>query len=114
MKRSENLRLYGQNKLLSFNPALQPYSSFSHKAASRSSSENTGRMSLIPVFNKKFPQAHTKLEIDVLGVQGKLVKYVVQLLKLENKKLEKNKKIFFIEPAKPATNWFLLSRNFRG
>jgi hypothetical protein len=36
-------------------------------------------MSLIPVFNKNLPQAHTELELDVLGVHGKLMKYVVHL-----------------------------------
>jgi hypothetical protein len=46
-------------------------------AACRSSSENTGKMSLLPIFNKNSPQAHTELELDVLGVHGKLVKYVV-------------------------------------
>jgi hypothetical protein len=46
-------------------------------AACRSSSKNTGKMNLIPVFNKNSPQAHTELELDVLGVRGKLVKYVV-------------------------------------
>jgi hypothetical protein len=46
-------------------------------AASRSSLENTGKMSLIPVFNKNSPWAHMELELGVLGVYGKLVKYVV-------------------------------------
>jgi hypothetical protein len=46
-------------------------------AACRSSLENTGKMSLIPVFNKNLPRAHTELELDVLGVHGKLAKYVV-------------------------------------
>jgi lipid-A-disaccharide synthase-like uncharacterized protein len=46
-------------------------------AACRSSSKNTGKMNLIPVFNKNSPQAHTELELDVLGVHGKLLKYVV-------------------------------------
>jgi hypothetical protein len=32
-------------------------------------------MSFIPVFNKNLPWAHTELELDVLGVHGKLVKY---------------------------------------
>jgi hypothetical protein len=50
-------------------------------AACRSSSKNTGKMNLIPVFNKNSPQAHTKSELDVLGVHGKLVKYVVHLCK---------------------------------
>jgi hypothetical protein len=47
-------------------------------------------MSLIPVFNKKSPWAHTESELDVLGGHGKLVKYVVHSSK--RKKLEK---IFF-------------------
>jgi hypothetical protein len=57
--------------------ALQPLGSFGHMAAYRCSLENTGKMSLIPVFNKNSPQAHTESELDVLGVHGKLVKYVV-------------------------------------
>jgi hypothetical protein len=48
-------------------------------AACRSSSEKIGKMSLIPVFNKTSPQAHTESELDVLGVYEKLVKYVVYL-----------------------------------
>jgi hypothetical protein len=35
-------------------------------------------MSLILVFNKNSPRAHTESELGVLGVHGKLVKYVVQ------------------------------------
>jgi hypothetical protein len=34
-------------------------------------------MNLIPVLNKTSPRAHMKFELDVLGVLGKLVKYVV-------------------------------------
>jgi hypothetical protein len=30
-----------------------------------------------PVFNKNSPRAYTESELDVLGVHGKLVKYVV-------------------------------------
>jgi hypothetical protein len=52
--------------------------------ACRTSSENTGKMSLIPVLNKTSPRAHTELELDVLGVHGKLVKYVVHLSKRKN------------------------------
>jgi hypothetical protein len=52
--------------------------------ACRSSSKNTRKMNLIPVFNKTSPRAHTELELDVLGVQGKLVKYVVYLFKRKN------------------------------
>jgi hypothetical protein len=47
-------------------------------------------MSLIPVFNKNLPQAHMESELDVLGVHGKLVKYVVHSPKRENWKKNKN------------------------
>jgi hypothetical protein len=68
-EKSEKPRFYGQNKLfLSTLP-------FSHIVACRSYSKNTGKMNLIPIFNKTSPQAHTELELDVLGVHGKLVKY---------------------------------------
>jgi hypothetical protein len=53
-------------------------------AACSSSSENTGKMSLIPIFNKNSPQAHTESELDVLGVHGKLVKYAVHSSKRKN------------------------------
>jgi hypothetical protein len=46
----------------------------------RSYSKNTRKMNLILVLNKTSPQAHTVLELDVLGVLGKLVKYVVSLI----------------------------------
>jgi hypothetical protein len=72
---------YGQNNLFFENPALQPLGSFSHMVACRSSLENTRKMSLIPVFNKNSPQAHMELELGLLGVHGKLVKYVVHLSK---------------------------------
>jgi hypothetical protein len=83
-KKSEKPRFYGQNKLLLEHHALQPVGSFSHMVACRSSSENTRKMSLILVFNKTSPQAHTESELDVLGVHGKLVKYVVHLSKRKN------------------------------
>jgi hypothetical protein len=57
VKKSEKTRFYGQNKLFFEHPTLQPLGSFSHMAACRSSSENTGKMSLIPVFNKNLPRA---------------------------------------------------------
>jgi hypothetical protein len=59
-------------------------------AAYRSSSENTRKMSLIYVFNKTSPRAHTESELDVFGVHGKLVKYVVHL----SKRKEKSKNYF--------------------
>jgi hypothetical protein len=67
-------------------------------------------MNLIPVFNKNSPQAHTELELDVFGVHGKLVKYVVHLFKRKFRK----KKNFFTQAAQTAIDHFLLSKNFRG
>jgi hypothetical protein len=84
VKKSEIPRFYGQNKLFFENPALQPLGSFSHMDACRSSLENTGKMSLILVFNKNLPRAHTESELDVLGVHEKLVKYVVHSSKRKN------------------------------
>jgi hypothetical protein len=86
VKKSEKPKFYGQNKLFFENPALQPLGSFSHMAACRSSLENTWKMSLILVFNKNLPRGHTKSELDVLGVHGKLVKYVVHSSKRKNGK----------------------------
>ena len=43
-------------------------------------------MNLIPFLNKALPRAHMGLELDVLDVYGKLVKYLI-----EKKKLKKNK-----------------------
>jgi hypothetical protein len=51
-------------------------------AACRSSSKNTGKMNLKPLLNKTSPLAHTELELDMLGVPGKLKKYVVYLSKI--------------------------------
>jgi hypothetical protein len=53
-------------------------------AACRGSSENAGKMSIMDIFNKNLPRACTELEFDVLGVNGKLVKYVVHLFKRKN------------------------------
>jgi hypothetical protein len=79
-------------------------------AACRSSSENTGKISLIPVFNKNLPRAHMESELDVLGVHGNLVKYVVHL----SKRKKWNFLIFFPQAAQRAIDQFLVSRNFRG
>jgi hypothetical protein len=91
VKKSEKPRFYGQNKLYFENPALQPLGYFSHMAACRSSLENTGKMRLILVFNKNSPRAHTESELDVLGVHGKLVKYVVSKKKLKKIKISSHK-----------------------
>jgi hypothetical protein len=74
----------GKTNFFFENPAHQPLGNFSHMAACRSSIENTWKMSLILVFNKNLPRAHTELELDVLGVHGKLVKYVVHSSKRKN------------------------------
>jgi hypothetical protein len=50
-------------------------------AACRSSLENIGKMRIIPILNKTSPRAHTELELDMLGVPKKLVKYVVHFSK---------------------------------
>jgi hypothetical protein len=65
-------------------------------AAYRSSSENTRKMSLIPVLNKTSPWAHTELELDVLGVHGKLVKYVLQKNYFSSHKLPKQQSTSFL------------------
>jgi hypothetical protein len=89
VKKSEKPRFYGQNKLFFENPALQPLGNFSHMAACRSSLENIGKMSLILVFNKSLPRAHMESELGVLGVHGKLAKYVVHSSKRKKKKKKK-------------------------
>jgi hypothetical protein len=84
VKKSEKPRFYGQNKLFFENLALQSLGSFSHMAACRCFLENTLKMKLILVFNKNLPRAHMELELDVLGVHMKLVKYVVHSSKRKN------------------------------
>jgi hypothetical protein len=64
-------------------------------------------MELNTRFEQNFTTGSTELELDVLGVPGKLVTYVVYLSK---KKLKK--KSFFFTQA--AIDQFLVSRNFRG
>jgi hypothetical protein len=68
-------------------------------AACRSSLENAGKMNLIPIFNKNSPRAHTELELGVLGVYGKLVKYVVHSSKRKN-----SKKFIFLHTSYPNSN----------
>jgi hypothetical protein len=99
VRKSEKPRFYGQNKLFFGNLALQPLGSFSHMAACRSSLENTWKMSLILVFNKNSPWAHTGSELGVLGVHGMLVKYVVHLSKRKNWK-----KFIFLHTSCPNSN----------
>jgi hypothetical protein len=57
---------------------------FNHMAACRNSSENIGKMNLIPVLNKTSSLNHTKLKLDMLDVSRKLVKYVVHSSKTKN------------------------------
>jgi hypothetical protein len=58
---------------------FSPWAGSATWLACRSSLENTWKMSLILVFNKNSPWAHTESKLGVLGVHGKLVKYVVHL-----------------------------------
>jgi hypothetical protein len=83
------------------NPALQPLGSFSHMAACRSSLENIGKMSLILVFNKNSPRAHMESELDMLGVHGKLVNYVVHSSKIKNWKKTRASRCY----AQPLTRF---------
>jgi hypothetical protein len=56
-------------------------------------------MSLITIFNETSPHAHTKSELDVLGVHGKLVKYIIH----SSKKIKlKRKEKFLAQAAKMA------------
>jgi hypothetical protein len=64
--------------------ALQPLGSFCHMAACRRSSENIGKMSLLPIFNKNLPRAHMESELGMLGVHGKLVKYAIHSSRRKN------------------------------
>jgi hypothetical protein len=84
VKKSKKPRFYGQNKLFFENHALQPLGNFSHMASCRSSLQNTWKMRLILVFNKNSPRAHMESELGVLGVHGKLVKYIVHSSKRKN------------------------------
>jgi hypothetical protein len=79
--------------------------------ACRSSSKQTRKKNLMLVLNKTSPHAHTESELDVFGVLGKLVKYVVHSSKRKNRFLFL---FFFTEPARTAIDQFLVSRNFRG
>jgi hypothetical protein len=90
VEKMKNQDFMGQNKLFFENPTLQPLGSVSHMAACRSSLENVWKMSLILVFNKNSPQAHTESELDVLDVHRKLVKYVIHSSKRKNWKKIKN------------------------
>jgi hypothetical protein len=56
-------------------------------------------MNLILVFNKNSPRAHTESELGVLGVHGKLVKYVVHSYKTKNRK-----KIIFLHKSCQNSN----------
>jgi hypothetical protein len=76
----------------------------SQVVACRSSLENIGKISLIPVFNKTSSRAHTESELDVLGVHGKLVKYVVYSSK--RKKLKKNYFSSHKLPKQQSTNFW--------
>jgi hypothetical protein len=66
-------------------------------------------MNLKSILNKTLLRAHTELELDVLGIPGKLVKYVVHL----SKRKFKNKIFFFTQASQTAINQFSVLRNFR-
>jgi hypothetical protein len=66
--------------------------------------------STLPFCPKNSPRTHTELELGVLGIPEKLVKYVVHSSKRKNRK----KIIFLTQVAQTAIDEFLVSRNFRG
>jgi hypothetical protein len=80
-------------------PCPSTLGQFSHIAACHSSSENTRQMNLKPILNKTSPWAHMESELDILGVSGKLVKYVVHLSKRKNWK-----KNIFLHTSCPNSN----------
>jgi hypothetical protein len=55
--------------------------------------------------NKTSPESHSELELDMLGVLQKLVKYVVHLSKRNNWK-NKNKKSSHKLPKQQSTNFW--------
>jgi hypothetical protein len=57
-------------------------------------------MNLIPVLNKTSPWAHTKLELDMHGVPGKLVKYALK------KKMKRNCFPSHKLPKQQSTNFW--------
>ena len=89
-------------------PCPSALEQFSHMVACRSSLENTRKMNLILVLNKTTPWAHIKLELDMLGVPGKLVKYVVHFSKI------KLKRIIFLHTSCPNYNWPVWSQGILG
>jgi hypothetical protein len=50
-------------------------------ATCRSPLKNKGNLNLQLILNNNSPWAHTNLELDVLGVAGKLLKYIIRLSK---------------------------------
>jgi hypothetical protein len=66
-------------------------------ATCRSSSENTGKMNLMLVFNKTSSRVHTESKLDMLGIPEKLVRYVVHS---SRKELKRN--FFFTQAAQTA------------
>jgi hypothetical protein len=87
VKKSKNQDFMGKTNFFLSTLPFSPIGSFSHMAACRISSKNIGKTNLIPVLNKTSPPAHTKLELDMLGVAGKLVKYIVHLSKSKIEKI---------------------------
>jgi hypothetical protein len=83
-KRVKNQDFIGKTNYFLRTLPFSPWAVSATWLTCRSSLENTGKMSLIPVFNKNLPRAHTELELGMLGVHGKLVKYVVHLSKRKN------------------------------
>ena len=63
-------------------------------------------MNLIPISNKTSPWGHLELELDMLGVLGKLVKYVVHLSKRKRKENLILKSLHKLSKLQSSNFWF--------
>jgi hypothetical protein len=86
----KNKDFMGKTNLFLSTLPFRPWTVLATWLQCRSSSKNTRKMTLIPVFNKTSPWTDTELKLEVLGVQRKLVKYVVY-----SSKRKKLKNIYF-------------------
>jgi hypothetical protein len=74
----------GKTNLFFSTLSFSPWAILATWVVCRSSSENIGKMNLIPILNNTSPRTHTKLELGMLGVHRKLAKYAVHSSKRKN------------------------------
>jgi hypothetical protein len=87
-------------------------SNFNHVAAYKISFKNRRKMHFQPIFNKISSWAHMESKFDVLGIAGKLMKYVIHLSKKKKKRFLKN--MFFLKGCPNNKQPILISKNVRG